>query len=615
MLFLSGNLPLIKVVRQSAYYSLIYLIIVAGNLLHSTTAHAQYRIWTDAEGRELEARMLHYEDGTVTIQKRTMRRFDLPLEKFSKADQLFITMRASQPKYDEARDKLEEHLQQNGDKARLLPEHEAHVQAIVDYLGALGQFLEGGFGEKGVYPAGAAFRTRAHSGMIYFATDWLEHLENYQESTLWEKRGIPLAKVLERIDYIHDLFSTLRKSNTFLDENLGKQFPIKFEPEGEADARQYYHYLAYFPQNYDSAAGVPTILWLPGQGEFGADISKLFKHDLPKRLQRESDYPFLVISVGNHSGPFENDFLRQIYADVTKRFKVDRDRVILTGMSSGGAATWRWASRDPELFAAAVPVCGVMPHYEIQCLTKLPIWLFNNEQDKAWIQELAIAKLEEQNPHFEATIYEDARGHDAWTAAYNDPALTEWMLQQVRQPVQHPPNPLEALELDKGLSQPTLKELPGDDFVLMEFDRADRAEKPTIEQLHAQRYGFTEASTANQAVQGLYPYFRELGEPVTRPMVQLVDYSSDKLVFALPISELRRKEITEPFEFKHFNPTTVLSAIYASPDLSSEAALVRLREIAQREGYQLSGEERVVYLQPITTGNYVMELQVGIERP
>jgi hypothetical protein len=601
--------------RQTVHHIIFYLLIAAAILFHGSIAHAEYRIWTDSQGRQLEAKLIQYAEGIITIQKRSMRQFQLPIEKFSKTDQQFVIFSTLKPKYEEAKKSLEDYLQENGDKARLVSAHEEHVRSIVAYLSALGGFLEEGFGQRGVYPEGAAFITRAHSGMIYFANDWLEQLENSQDSILWKNRDISLGEVLGRTDYIHELFTSLKKSNTYLDGNLGKQFPIKFLPEENHDHRQYYHYFAYFPQNYDSADKVPTLLWLPGQGEFGADINRLLKHDLPKRLQRESDYPFLVISVGNHSGPLENDFLRQIYADVVKRFKVDRDRVILTGMSSGGAATWRWASSEPELFAAAVPVSGVMPHYEIQCLTKLPIWLFNNKQDKAWIQELAIAFLEENNPEFKATIYEDASGHNAWTAAYNDPKLTEWMLQQVRKPVQHPKNPIDALRLDNGLSEPILKNLPSDDFVIMSFDRADHSEKPTIEQLHAKRYGFTEAATANNAIRGLYPYFKQLGEPVARSMVQLVDYYTDKLVFALPVSELRRNEITEPFEFKHFNPSTILSSIYVSRDLSSEAALARVRTMAISMGYQLSGEDRIVYLQPITIDNYVMEVQVGIVKP
>ena len=43
---------------------------------------------------------------------------------------------------------------------------------------------------------------------------------------------------------------------------------------------------------------------------------------------------------------------------VGKEFPIDPKRVYVTGVSMGGSATWDLVSRRPELFAAAVPVCG-----------------------------------------------------------------------------------------------------------------------------------------------------------------------------------------------------------------------------------------------------------------
>lgn len=569
-----------------------------------------YRTWTDRQGRQIEARMVHFRDGTVTIRKRNLREFDVPLEQFSAEDQRHVILSVYRLKYEEAKETLEEYLKKEGEKATLLAEHKEAIDSITAYLRTVGGPLEDRFELRGNYADGAEFSERAHSGMLYFANDWLGRLEDYRYSEL----VIRIGDVLGRVDYIHELFTELSQGNDYIGQHLGKQFPVKFRPGENPHLRQHYHYFAYFPKNYPEVERLPTILWLPWVRVFEEDINGVLEAELPKRLESETDYPFLVISVWNNGEPFKNEFLRQVYADVVDRFKVDTDRVILTGASSGGAATWRWACEDPELFAAAVPVSGVMPHYEIQCLTQLPIWLFNNEQDNVWTQEIAIEKLKDRNPDFKATIYEDAKGHNAWTAAYTEPELTEWMLRQVRQPVSHPPNPLESLKLREGLSEPVLKELPSDNLVRMAFERADVAEKPTIEQLHAKRYGFTEASTANHAIQGLYPYFRQLGEPVARPMVQLVGYEANKLVFALPVSELRKGEITEPFEFEHFGPSTALTATYVSRELSSEVALLRLRSIAKERGYRLSGKDRVVYLQPVSIDRYVMELQVGVIR-
>ena len=43
---------------------------------------------------------------------------------------------------------------------------------------------------------------------------------------------------------------------------------------------------------------------------------------------------------------------------IQNEFPVDRDRIYITGLSMGGFATWESLMRHPQMFAAAIPVCG-----------------------------------------------------------------------------------------------------------------------------------------------------------------------------------------------------------------------------------------------------------------
>jgi dienelactone hydrolase len=54
----------------------------------------------------------------------------------------------------------------------------------------------------------------------------------------------------------------------------------------------------------------------------------------------------------------EEDALR-VLADVRRAYKIDPDRISLTGLSMGGGGTWSIGLRHPELFAALAPICGV----------------------------------------------------------------------------------------------------------------------------------------------------------------------------------------------------------------------------------------------------------------
>src|SRR4028119_2237611 len=45
--------------------------------------------------------------------------------------------------------------------------------------------------------------------------------------------------------------------------------------------------------------------------------------------------------------------------DVLAAYKVDRRRIVLTGLSMGGAGAWSIAAAHPDRFAAGAPGCGL----------------------------------------------------------------------------------------------------------------------------------------------------------------------------------------------------------------------------------------------------------------
>lgn len=59
----------------------------------------------------------------------------------------------------------------------------------------------------------------------------------------------------------------------------------------------------------------------------------------------------------------ETDVLEAI-EDVCRRYNVDRDRVVLRGMSMGASGTWHIGLKRPDLFAALGPYCGYVDTHE-----------------------------------------------------------------------------------------------------------------------------------------------------------------------------------------------------------------------------------------------------------
>ena len=64
-----------------------------------------------------------------------------------------------------------------------------------------------------------------------------------------------------------------------------------------------------------------------------------------------------------------------------KELPVDRDQVLVTGISMGGYGTWDIVQRHPDWFAAAMPCCGGGDAALAWKIREVPIWAFHGDQD------------------------------------------------------------------------------------------------------------------------------------------------------------------------------------------------------------------------------------------
>jgi predicted peptidase len=123
------------------------------------------------------------------------------------------------------------------------------------------------------------------------------------------------------------------------------------------------------------------------------------------------------------------------------RYRVDRDRVYVTGLSMGGYGTWELAEEYPDRFAAIAPVCGAGNPDAAKKLKDLPAWVFHGERDTVVpfkrSQDMVNA-LKKVGGRVRFTPYSD-RGHDCWTPTYANPQLYEWLMKQKRGKPDEPP--------------------------------------------------------------------------------------------------------------------------------------------------------------------------------
>lgn len=220
-----------------------------------------------------------------------------------------------------------------------------------------------------------------------------------------------------------------------------------------------YRYQVYVPADYQSKPNWPAILFLHGAGERGDDGLVQTNVGLAPAIRKSpSRYPAIAIfpQVPRDSQwvGAPADMAVAALQQTMKEFKVDPKRLYLTGLSMGGHGTWYVAYRNPDLFAAVVPICGwvrefqffkgsvpvvpgdsaaVMPNL-VQRLSKTPIWIFHGEVDQ-------VVNVNGSREPFNAlkaasadVRYTELLGldHNSWDAAYGSEEFTRWLFAQHR---------------------------------------------------------------------------------------------------------------------------------------------------------------------------------------
>lgn len=220
--------------------------------------------------------------------------------------------------------------------------------------------------------------------------------------------------------------------------NLG-QHPQSFKKEIRMAVRA--DYLLYLPKAYGTpGTSWPLLLFLHGAGERGDDVSQVELHGPPKLVAKgRREFPFVMVSPQcpageGWSGELQMDTLNALLDDVVSRYRIDTERIYVTGLSMGGFGTWRLAAAYPDRFAAIAPICGGGRPGDAARLAHLPIWVFHGAKD-ATVQikesEAMVAALERVGGNVKFTVYPGA-GHDSWTATYENPELYAWFLRHTR---------------------------------------------------------------------------------------------------------------------------------------------------------------------------------------
>ncbi len=122
----------------------------------------------------------------------------------------------------------------------------------------------------------------------------------------------------------------------------------------------------------------------------------------------------------------------ELIGSLLKEYSIDDKRIYVVGYSMGGFGVWEAIERWPELFAAAVPVCGGGDERNAHRIMHIPIWVFHGARDRI------VSVRQSQNmvhavvraggvPRY--TEYPTVN-HYSWVLAFSDPRMFEWLFSQ-----------------------------------------------------------------------------------------------------------------------------------------------------------------------------------------
>jgi len=221
---------------------------------------------------------------------------------------------------------------------------------------------------------------------------------------------------------------------------------------------QVFRYRLFRPQPYDQKKRYPLIIWLHGLGDRGTDnISHLNSFDDTLFRDGVKGAQFFVLALqcpqDNRRGlwygreslseaeeaPDKGDemltVMLEILDSIEHEYPVDKNRIAVVGISSGGSACWELLRREPDRFAAVtVHSAGGAVSSDVSRMTQTPIWAFHNIRDKG----TPIGPIRETIAVFRAAggttalTEHDANGHDSWRRAFAEHDLLEWLLAQHR---------------------------------------------------------------------------------------------------------------------------------------------------------------------------------------
>jgi predicted peptidase len=217
-------------------------------------------------------------------------------------------------------------------------------------------------------------------------------------------------------------------------------------------------YRIMWPEHFDETKTYPLVLFLHGAGERGNDNESQLIHgsSLFSSAENRERFPAIVIfpqcpttdywsnvkvdrsKKGRAKFVYKNGgaptkalkMVMSLMETYVSRPYVDTGRIYAVGLSMGGMGTFEILARRPQMFAAAIPICGGGDPRSVTAYAKeIPLWAFHGAKDDvvdpSFSIEMVSAILQAGGyPRF--SLF-DTANHNSWDPAFQQPEFLPWL--------------------------------------------------------------------------------------------------------------------------------------------------------------------------------------------
>ncbi len=203
-------------------------------------------------------------------------------------------------------------------------------------------------------------------------------------------------------------------------------------------------YVVYVPRAYEVGKKWPAIVFLHGSGESGTDGQKQIAQGIGTNILWNADrWPCIVMMPQKPSEKLQweevDDLVMKMVEETKREYRIDEERIGLTGLSQGGHGVWSIGAAHPEVWSALAPICGYVEKEKgtltaagiAEKLKGVPMWVFHGEEDDVVLPEeskrVVEAMTEAAAKDVRLTLYPKTN-HGSWDKAYGEKELPGFLM-------------------------------------------------------------------------------------------------------------------------------------------------------------------------------------------